>query len=91
VAIGSLICFLFTVSIRYMYQSGKIKQLEWDMSTITAGDYTVEINITRNSYDNWKNDHYYHHLESSDPAEQKSPALYLKEHIIPLIEEAVSK
>jgi hypothetical protein len=50
VAIGCLICLLFTVGIRYLYQGGKIKQLDWDMSTITAGDYTVEFAFERENY-----------------------------------------
>jgi len=42
VATGVAICLLFTISIRYMYQGGKMKQIDWDMATITAGDYSVE-------------------------------------------------
>lgn len=40
-----LIAYLFTISLRHLYQGGKIQQLEWDMATITAGDYTVEFKI----------------------------------------------
>ena len=45
-ATGTLIVLLFLVSIRKMYQGGKIQQLEWDVTTVTAGDYSVcfEIN-----------------------------------------------
>lgn len=45
VATGVLICLLFTVSIRSMYQGGKIQRIEWDMATVTAGDYSVEFPI----------------------------------------------
>lgn len=36
------IAFLFTVVIRMLYQGGKITKLDWDVTTITAGDYSVE-------------------------------------------------
>jgi hypothetical protein len=71
-AVGSLICLLFTVGIRYLYQGGKIKQLDWDMSTITAGDYTVELEIDKTGYQNWLNDYngaYKQHVENTDPSE----------------------
>ena len=54
VATGIIICFLFTVSIRAMYQGGKIQQLEWDVATVTAGDFSVEFPITQAGYDWWK-------------------------------------
>jgi len=39
--------------IKKMYQGGKIKMLEWDMATITAGDYTVEFKIPESAYQDW--------------------------------------
>ena len=54
VFINILIAFFFTITIRYLYQGGKITQLDWDMSTVTAGDYTVEFDITRDAYNDWK-------------------------------------
>jgi len=53
VSTGVLICLLFTISIRYMFQGGKMKQIDWDMATITAGDYTVEFDIPEAAYDDW--------------------------------------
>jgi len=41
---------MFTISLRHLFQGGKIQQLEWDMSTITAGDYTVEMTIDADDY-----------------------------------------
>jgi hypothetical protein len=40
-----LIALLFLVQIRRLYQGGNIAQIEWDLATITAGDYTVEWEI----------------------------------------------
>ena len=44
----------FTVSIRAQYQGGKIQMIEWDVTTVTAGDFTVEFNIEKEYYDEWK-------------------------------------
>jgi len=35
-----------------------MKQIDWDMSTVTAGDYTVEFTIDREGYDDWKSSRY---------------------------------
>ena len=56
------------------------------MSTITAGDYTVEFKINSVDYMNWKDQVYRPYLENEDEGSQKSPALYLKEYMIPIIE-----
>ena len=54
------------------------------MSTITAGDYSVEFTIPRKSYDDWYNAHY---AQSGGPVENDiSPALALKEHMSAEIE-----
>ena len=45
VATAVLIALLFTITIRYLFQGGKMMQIDWDMSTVTAGDYTVEFEI----------------------------------------------
>jgi len=47
------IAFLFTVVIRALYQGGKITKLDWDVTTITAGDYSVEFKIDKSSYKDW--------------------------------------
>ena len=73
------IALFFTISIRWMYQGGKMKQIDWDMSTITAGDYSVEFTIPRKSYDDWYNAHY---AQPGGPVENDiSPALALKEYM----------
>jgi len=50
VFMSGLICLFFTASIRWLFQGQKIKQLEWDMATVTAGDYSVEFDISREMY-----------------------------------------
>jgi hypothetical protein len=41
--------------IYYLRKNSKIKQLEWDVATITAGDYTVEFKISKESHEHWYN------------------------------------
>lgn len=76
-ATGVCIAMLFTVMIRYLYQGGKITQLEWDVSTITAGDYTVEFMIDESSYKTWLEQKY-----KNRAGDDYSPALALKEEMI---------
>jgi len=56
-----------------------MKQIDWDMSTITAGDYSVEFQIPREAYDDWKNEYYLH--QNGYKERGYSPALALKEHM----------
>lgn len=84
-ALSCFICYLFTISLRYLFEGGKIQQLEWDMSTITAGDYTVEFPIKPTSYRNWY-DHEYR-KPGGDFEQDVSPALSLKRFLIKQIEE----
>lgn len=76
-AIAALIPLLFTIAIRAIYQGGKIGRIEWDVTTVTAGDYTVEIAINGEDYISWKNHNY---IGPGGPKEQGvSPALALKQ------------
>ena len=93
VATGVLICLLFTVSIKAMYEGGKIQQLEWDMATVTAGDYSVEFPIKSNDqscgYDWWKANIY---RAPGGPFEQGiAPAFALKEYLKKEIEEKLDQ
>jgi len=76
VAICVLIAYLFTIMLRHLYQGGKVQQLEWDMSTITAGDYTVEFKIGADNYRQWYNNEY--RKPNGDFEHDVSPALSLK-------------
>ena len=58
VGTGSLVCLLFFISIRFKREQGKIIQIEWDLATCTAGDYTVEMSINKLQYDDWYKDIY---------------------------------
>lgn len=77
VATGVVICFLFTVSIRAMYQGGKITQIEWDVTTVTAGDFAVEFRILKDKYLHWK-DHVYEVEGGPMLTKHQAPAYALK-------------
>lgn len=87
VATAILIALLFTITIRYLYQGGKMEQIDWDMATVTAGDYTVEFPIEHSSYQNWKNNEY---KRPGGPYEMgDSPAHALKLHMASVIEATI--
>jgi len=87
VSTAVLISLLFTIMIRYLYQGGKMKQIDWDMATVTAGDYTVELPIVREGYDEWKQNNYM--KAGGDFENQVSPALSLKTFLAQEIETAL--
>jgi len=89
VATAVLISFLFTVSIRSMYQGGKIQQIEWDMSTVTAGDYSVELPIKKETYEAWKQSVY--RAPGGDFENQIAPAASLKRQLQKEIEETLDR
>lgn len=75
-AIICFIAYLFTIMLRHLYQGGKIQQLEWDMATITAGDYTVEFPIDSDNYRRWYDQEY--RKPGGDFENDVAPALSLK-------------
>lgn len=59
-------------------------QLEYDMNTISAGDFTVELDITPEMYQDYM-DNFYTPIGSKEKEEKSgefySPALYLKKYL----------
>lgn len=41
----SFIAFCFGALVYYMQRTSKLDQLDYDMNTITAGDFTVELDL----------------------------------------------
>lgn len=55
----SVFVFLYTlVYFDYIKTVQKNKYVDWDMQTITAGDYTIEFDVKRQTYKHWQ-DHYF--------------------------------
>jgi len=63
-----------------LYKGGKIQQLEWDISTVTAGDYSVEIDIDKHAYEKWYNRTY--KASGGEYETGYSPALSLKRTMV---------
>ena len=84
-ALGVLIALTFAIGVRYIKQSGNIKQIEWDVATITAADYTVEFKINPNAYRVWKSGDY---CAPNGPESQGiAPAVAFKQEMKRVIEE----
>ena len=83
-----LIAFFFTITVKKLYQGGKIKRLEWDMAMITAADYSVELRIPELEYAKW-NDEYYK-KDGGDYENDVPPAVSLKKYLIKDIEETLT-
>lgn len=84
-AFGILTCCLFTIFTRWLYFKGKLNQVEWDMATITAADYTVEMRIKPKPYKAWFEQEYM--KPGGDHSKEIPPLMSLKKHFINVIEE----
>ena len=54
--LGSIGVFIALFVINYLDYIKKVSEnsyVEWDLKTITAGDYTIEFNIDEAFYDDW--------------------------------------
>lgn len=50
--LGVLSVFAYIIVLYYFKRTSKLKQVDWDIQTITPGDYTVQYEITDQAY-NW--------------------------------------
>lgn len=69
-SIAILIGFLFYCLIRGLYQGGKLGVVEWDLATVTAGDYTIMWEITKETYEAWDEE------RENDPVANQIPEGY---------------
>lgn len=76
---GGLICVSFTVFTRWLHYKGKINQAEWNVSTITAGDYSIELPIKKKAYKRWLKEVY---EQSSDRQNGVATGLSFKKYLI---------
>lgn len=66
------------ITIYFLKKNSKIKNLEWDVSTITAGDYTVEYKFTEDTYQQFLDSHYNVHDKARGISIGESLKNYLK-------------
>jgi len=57
--IGVFCAALFIIVIYFMKRHSKMNQLDWDIQTITPGDYTLQYEITDEAYHWFLNEVYY--------------------------------
>jgi len=50
-SVGVFMYFFAFLSIEYEHAIQRLKYVDWDVRTITAGDYTVEFDISSKMYD----------------------------------------
>lgn len=78
------IAFIYILIIYYLQKTSRLDQLEYDMNTISAGDFTVELDITKDMYDEFI-ENFYNPIGSKEREEKSgdlySPALYLKKYL----------
>jgi len=84
VLFGGLTCMLFLLFLRWLHYKGVINQAEWDCSTITVSDYSVELPIRKKSYKKWYQETY---LNSEDAANNVAPVMSLKKYMIEKLED----
>lgn len=85
--LGLFMCLVYLQVIRTLRQGAKIQQLEWDLSTITAGDYTVEFNIQSSAFKEWKQTEY---IQGGAFSDGIAPVAAYKASLIAEIESTLS-
>ncbi|CDW91100.1 UNKNOWN [Stylonychia lemnae] len=77
-AIAVFSCLFFIIMMFYLRQQTQIQKVEWDVETITAGDYTVDLKISQSMYQTFVNQH--HQKYAFDP-QGYALKKYLKQEI----------
>ena len=85
--------FIYSLLIYWLESTSKLDQVKYDLKTITAGDFTVEFDITYEMYENFLEDIYEPtgKFEKDESGENYSPALYLKKYLSERVSEILSE
>lgn len=81
--LGVFVYLFALIYIDYIKQVQKNKAIDFDVKTITAGDYTVEFDISHDTYDKWKK----HYHKAANPMNEMAQ---FKLYVQSKIEERVS-
>jgi len=57
-SVGVFMYFFAFLSIEYEHARQRLKYVDWDVKTITAADYAVEFDITKEMYDHFIKEYY---------------------------------
>ena len=85
--------FLYMLMIYYLQTTSKLDQQSYDMSTITAGDFTVEMDITAKMWQFFLDNHYEAEgaTDEYDGSTLLPAALQLKNHLSHKMTAMISK
>lgn len=86
--LGVFGAFIFTIVIYHQKRISKLIQIDWDVSTITPGDYTLQYEITDEAYQHFLEFVYY---PSGEEAKGTPIGLYLKEYLKAEIEKMLTQ
>lgn len=87
------VAFFYSLVIYYMQKTTQMNMQEYDMNTISAGDFAAELDITKDMYDYFL-DNFYEPFGSrltDECGKIYSPALYLKKHLSDEISRILTK
>ena len=88
--IGVFIALLFLITVYYLTKSSALKQVMWDAATITAGDYTLQMEITEKAF-NWFRDNIYPDDDAKGISIGKSLTTYMKAELEKMLNEELEK
>lgn len=83
--------FVFTSFVYYMKRESRMIYLDWDMNTITVGDYSVEYKISNEAYNWFLVNQYQPHDERSGISPGESLKNYMKSEIERIMNEELDK
>lgn len=66
----------------YQRKSTQLEQIEWDVSTVTASDYTVDMTLTEGMLENF--------MKEVNPGKEESAAYALKKYLQQTLEEKLT-
>jgi hypothetical protein len=82
--LGVLIVLVYLTCLHYFKRHSELDQVKWDMLTITPGDYTMQMEITKKMYD-----HYIKNIHCRHPDEPVG--VRLKEYIKLMLENELNQ
>jgi hypothetical protein len=67
--------------IYYLKHISNLKNIDWDVQTITAGDYTVELGITPEAYNHFLEHHFNLHDRAAGVSTGESFKTYIRKQV----------
>jgi hypothetical protein len=86
VCLGVFGCFTFMAFVAFYLKSNEIHEVEYDVNTVTAGDYTVEMEINKKMWNKFKDSEYF----SGRKADGISPGQAFEDYLIDTIQHEMS-